>query len=364
MTRTQQANEPGEGRAEPAPAEAAGKVRFTDLPISAEVQRAVADMGFEEATSVQSQSIPLIMDGRDVIGHSQTGTGKTAAFGIPILELLDFRQRNVIQCLILCPTRELTMQACDEMVKFAKYKKDVRVTPIYGGQSYDRQIRAINAGVQIVIGTPGRIMDLMDRGVLNFGGVRMVVLDEADEMLSMGFRDDIETILSDVPEDRQTVLFSATMSQEIMEIAKRYLVDPRLVKVVHHQLTVPSIAQYYCESPMGKKTEVLARLLDFHDPNRSLIFCNTKRMVDDLTSSLVLRGFQAECLHGDMKQQARTNVMERFKKGMVEILIATDVAARGIDVDDIDVVYNYDVPQDIEYYVHRIGRTGRAGKDG
>ncbi|MCL1786613.1 MAG: DEAD/DEAH box helicase [Defluviitaleaceae bacterium] len=343
------------------------RTKFTDLPISDEVKRAVAEMGFEEATFIQSQSIPLILAGQDVIGHSQTGTGKTAAFGIPIIEKIADNtdaKPGATQALILCPTRELAIQACEEMRKFAKYKHGISVVPIYGGQHIDRQILSLKKGATIVIGTPGRVMDHLRRHTLKLQNLTMLVLDEADEMLNMGFREDIETILQDVPEHRQTILFSATMAPEIMQITHEYLKDPQIVKVVSNELTVPSIRQFYYEVPGNKKIEALARLLDYYNPNRSLVFCNTKRMVDELTDELNFRGYAPAGLHGDMKQQARDTVMGSFRKGKIDILIATDVAARGIDVDDIDAVFNFDLPQDVEYYIHRIGRTGRAGKSG
>ena len=343
------------------------RVKFVNLPISDEVKRAVAEMGFEEATHIQSQSIPLILEGHDVIGHSQTGTGKTAAFGIPIIEKLP-QGKNVnnleTKALILCPTRELAVQACEELRKFAKYKHGISVVPIYGGQHIDRQIQSLKKGATIVVGTPGRIMDHMRRRTLKLQNLSSIILDEADEMLNMGFREDIETILKDVPEARQTILFSATMPPEIMRIANEYQKEPQLVKVASKELTVPSIRQFSYEVPAGKKTEALARLLDYYNPKRSIVFCNTKRMVDELVDELQFRGYSPDGLHGDMKQQARDTVMASFKKGKVDILIATDVAARGIDVDDIDAVFNYDLPQDSEYYIHRIGRTGRAGKSG
>jgi len=340
------------------------RISFIDLPISEEVKRAVAEMGFEEATYIQSQSIPLIMEGRDIIGQSQTGTGKTAAFGIPIIEKISKELAGHAQVLILCPTRELAIQGCEELRKFAKYKRGIGVVPVYGGQLIDRQINSLKRGAEIVIGTPGRIMDHLRRRTLKLTNLSMVVLDEADEMLNMGFREDIETILKDVPEGVQTLLFSATMPPEIMQITHKYQNDPHIVKVAQKQLTVPSIRQYYYEVPKGMKVETLARLLDFYNPTRSIVFCNTKRMVDELTGELQFRGYSPDGLHGDMKQQARSTVMGSFKSGKVDILIATDVAARGIDVDDIDVVFNFDLPQDAEYYIHRIGRTGRAGKSG
>ncbi|GHV18753.1 RNA helicase [Clostridia bacterium] len=340
------------------------KIKFTELAISEEIKKAVSQMGFEEATSIQTQSIPLILEGKDVIGHSQTGTGKTAAFGIPLLERMKPQLKGKTQALVMCPTRELAVQACEEIRKFAKFKHGIRVMPIYGGQPIDRQIKMLKGGVEIVIGTPGRVMDHLRRKTLKLQNLTMVVLDEADEMLNMGFREDIETILKSVPDERQTILFSATMPPEILKITKKYQKNPEIVKVTHHELTVPAIKQYYYEVPNGRKLDALSRLLDFHNPKRSIIFCNTKRMVDQLVDDLKLRGFYPDGLHGDMKQQARTRVMNAFKRGSVDILIATDVAARGIDVDDVEAVFNYDIPQDEEYYVHRIGRTGRAGKKG
>jgi len=341
------------------------RTKFANLEISNEVKRAVAEMGFEEATYIQSKSIPLIMQGHDVIGHSQTGTGKTAAFGIPIIEKISMSNNtSSTQALILCPTRELAIQGCEELRKFAKYKHGISVVPIYGGQHIDRQINSLKKGATIVIGTPGRIMDHLRRRTLKLENLSMIVLDEADEMLNMGFREDIETILQDVPEVRQTILFSATMPPEIMQITHKYQKDPKIVKIINNELTVPSIRQYYYEVPGDKKIEALARLLDYFNPKRSLVFCNTKRMVDELVDELQFRGYAPDGLHGDMKQQSRDLVMSSFKNGKVDILIATDVAARGIDVDDIDAVFNFDLPQDVEYYIHRIGRTGRAGKAG
>ena len=340
------------------------RIPFSNLPISDEIKRAVAEMGFEEATFIQSQSIPLILDGHDIIGHSQTGTEKTAAFGIPIIEKITSGLTGSTQALVLCPTRELAIQGCDEIRKFAKYKHNIKVVPIYGGQHIDRQINSLKNGADIVIGTPGRIMDHLRRHTLKFKNLSMIILDEADEMLNMGFREDIETILKDVPEIRQTLLFSATMPPEIMQITHKYQQNPKIVKMIHHELTVPGIQQYYYEVPSGKKIEALTRMLDYYNPSRSLVFCNTKRMVDELVNELQFRGYSPDGLHGDMKQQTRTTVMNAFKSGKVDILIATDVAARGIDVDDIDAVFNFDLPQDEEYYIHRIGRTGRAGKKG
>ena len=339
------------------------KIRFKDLGISEEVKRAVSDLGFEEATAIQTKSIPLLMEGKDVIGHSHTGTGKTASFGIPILEMINPDDKS-LQALVLCPTRELAIQACEEIKKYGKYKRGINILPIYGGQQIERQIRSLKRGVQLVIGTPGRVMDHMRRRTLKTGNVRFLVLDEADEMLNMGFREDIETILEDIPNDRQTILFSATMSKEILKITNRYLKEPELVKVVHKKLTVPNIDQFYYEVHNSKKVEALCRLIEINNAKLSLVFCNTKRMVDELIGHLQARGYLVEGLHGDMKQSLRTSVMNRFRGGNFDILVATDVAARGIDVDDIEAVFNYDIPDDEEYYVHRIGRTGRAGRKG
>lgn len=337
---------------------------FSQMNLSDEIKRAVEEMGFEEATNIQALSIPLILTGRDIIGHSQTGTGKTAAFSIPAIEKIDVTKGKTVQVLILCPTRELAIQACDEIRKFAKYKHNIKTVPVYGGQQIDRQFAALRQGAQIVVGTPGRVMDHMRRRTLKLDGLSMVILDEADEMLSMGFREDIETILKDAPEERQTILFSATMSKEIIAITNQYQNDPEMIKVMHDQITVPSIDQFYYDVPSGKKIEVLSRLLDTYNPKRSMVFCNTKSMVDELVGELQLRGYSSGGIHSDIKQSVRTQIMSSFKKGGIDILVATDVAARGIDVDDIEAVFNYDVPQDVEYYVHRIGRTGRAGKAG
>ena len=338
-------------------------MKFEELQISDKIIRAVTDMGFEETTPIQAEAIPAVMDGEDIIGQAQTGTGKTAAFGIPMLERIDPKVKN-IQSLVLCPTRELAIQVADEVRKLAKFMHGIKVVPIYGGQDIVKQIRSLKSGVQIVIGTPGRVMDHMRRKTVKFEHVSMVVLDEADEMLNMGFRDDIETILQGIPDERQTVLFSATMPRPIMEIAGKYQKNARVIKVVRKELTVRNIEQYYFDVRPKSKEEVLSRLLDIYNPNLSIVFCNTKKQVDELVTGLVGRGYFAEGLHGDMKQQQRDRVMNGFRKGRTDILVATDVAARGIDVDDVDVVFNYDLPQDEEYYVHRIGRTGRAGRNG
>ena len=339
-------------------------IPFYEFGLSEPVMRAIDDVGYEEATPIQTAAIPLLMSGRDVIGQSQTGTGKTAAFAIPAIERLIADGGKGVQVLILCPTRELAIQACDEIRKLTRYVDWIRSAAIYGGQDIERQVRQLRSGVQIVVGTPGRIMDHMRRRTLKLDGVKIAILDEADEMLSMGFRDDIETIFADVPQQRQTVLFSATMFPEILEITKLYLTDPEIVRVIRKELTVEGIDQYYYNIPHSHKIEALSRLMDVYQPVPAMVFCNTKKQVDELVSAMQQRGYVAEGLHGDMKQQARDHVMNTFRSGKVDILIATDVAARGIDINGIEAVFNYDIPQDVEYYVHRIGRTGRAGKSG
>lgn len=338
-------------------------VRFDELDLCPQIVRAVKEMGFEAATPIQARAIPVIMEGRDVIGQAQTGTGKTAAFGIPLLQKIDPKNRK-LQAIVLCPTRELAIQVADEIRRLCKFMHGIKVLPIYGGQDIGKQIRSLKGGIQLIIGTPGRVMDHMRRHTLKFDQLHTIVLDEADEMLNMGFREDIETILKDVPEERQTILFSATMPQPILDITKNYQRDAQLVRVVKKELTVQNIDQYYYEVKEKNKEEVLSRLLDMYNPRRALVFCNTKRRVDELTGALQGRGYFAEGLHGDMKQSQRDRVMNGFRNGKTEILIATDVAARGIDVDDVEAVFNYDLPQDDEFYVHRIGRTGRAGRVG
>ena len=337
--------------------------KFEDLPISDEIKRSIAEIGFEEPSPIQAQSIPVILSGKDVIGQAQTGTGKTAAFSIPILEKVDPNNKH-LQAIVLCPTRELAIQVSKEIRKLGKFKSGIKTLPVYGGQPIDRQIKALKSGVQVVIGTPGRVIDHINRKTLKLDDVKMVVLDEADEMLDMGFREDMETILTETPEDRQTVMFSATMPKAIMDIARNFQKDARIIKVVRKELTVSNIEQFYYEVRPKNKTEVLCRLIDIYNPRLSVVFCNTKRQVDELISELKGRGYFADGIHGDMKQQQRDRVMDDFRSGKVDILIATDVAARGIDVDDVDMVFNYDIPQDEEYYVHRIGRTGRAGRSG
>lgn len=339
------------------------QMRFEELNLSKELLRAVNDMGFEETTPIQSQAIPFIYEGRDVIGQAQTGTGKTAAFGLPLVDMVDPNDKSQ-QAIILCPTRELAIQVAEELKALSKYKEGIKTLPVYGGQPIERQIHALKNGVQIIIGTPGRVMDHMRRRTIKLKNTKMVVMDEADEMLDMGFREDIEKILEDTPKTRQTLMFSATIPKPILELADKYLSNPQLVRVVHKELTVPSIEQYYFEVKEQDKVEALSRLIDFYNPNLALVFCNTKKRVDELLEQLQARGYSAEGLHGDMSQAQRDRVMAKFKNGAIDILVATDVAARGLDVDDVDVVVNFDVPQNDEYYVHRIGRTGRAGRSG
>ena len=338
-------------------------VRFEEMGLSEEIQKAVRYMGFEEASPIQAKAIPAMISGIDLIGQAQTGTGKTAAFGIPLLEKVDPKLKK-LQAIVLCPTRELAIQVADEIRNLSRYKHGIKVLPIYGGQDIVKQIRSLKSGTQIVIGTPGRVMDHMRRKTMKLDFVHTVVLDEADEMLNMGFREDIEFVLSGVPEERQTVLFSATMPKPIMEITKKFQNNAKVIKVTKKELTVPNIEQYYYDVKPKKKEEVLSRLLDIYSPRLSVVFCNTKKQVDLLVNALLGRGYFAAGLHGDMKQEQRDRVMQGFRTGKTEILVATDVAARGIDVDEVEAVFNYDLPQDDEYYVHRIGRTGRAGREG
>jgi ATP-dependent RNA helicase DeaD len=339
------------------------KVRFDELNLSPELQRAITEMGYEEASPIQSAAIPVLLEGKDVIGQAQTGTGKTAAFSIPAIEGVNGDSRDV-QVIVLCPTRELAVQVSGEIQKLGKYKRGLAVVPIYGGSSYDRQFRALERGVQIVIGTPGRVMDHIERGTLKLDKATKIILDEADEMLDMGFRDDIEYVLSKMPENRQTVFFSATMSKPILEMTKKYQRDPQTVKVNHKEMTVSNIEQSYFEVRGPQKKDVLTRVLDMYNLKSTIIFANTKRMVDEIVADLQAKGYFADGLHGDMSQAQRQNTLDKFRKSTLEILVATDVAARGIDVDNVEAVFNYDLPADEEYYVHRIGRTGRAGKSG
>ncbi|MDO4542178.1 MAG: DEAD/DEAH box helicase [Bacillota bacterium] len=337
-------------------------MNFNELPLRPEILRAVEEIGYDEPTEIQVKAIPAVLAGKDVTGRSSTGTGKTAAFGIPLVQLTAETEGRAI-ALVLSPTRELAMQIAGEIRKFGKYLPGISIATIYGGQSMELQIRDLKKA-KIVIGTPGRIMDHMRRRTLRLDNLSTVVLDEADEMLNMGFIDDIETILSETPEERQTLLFSATMPPAIADISKRFQNQPLVIKTDRGKRTVASIDQSYYNIPQAGKVDALKLLLEYHRPKRALIFCNTKRMVDDLAEALNKSGFKAAAIHGDMRQAQRTSVMNEFKSGRSNILIATDVAARGIDVEDVEAVFNFDIPQEYEYYIHRIGRTGRAGKEG
>ncbi len=340
------------------------KIRYDESGLDEKIIKAVTEMGFEYMSPIQQAAIPVMIEGKDIIGQAQTGTGKTAAFGIPLLQKIDPDNKH-LQAVVLCPTRELAMQAADDIRDFAKYMFGIKVLAVYGGQDISRQIRALSAGVQIVVGTPGRVMDHMRRHTMKLKDVKVLVLDEADEMLDMGFREDIETILQGMPEERQTALFSATMPEPILQITRKYQKDDaEYIKMTPKEITVAAIDQAYYRVPQKSKEEVLVRLMDYYNPSRSLIFCNTKRMVDQLAENLKGKGYLADGLHGDLSQNQRDTVMNLFRSGRINILIATDVAARGIDVSGVEAVFNYDIPEDIEYYVHRIGRTGRAGKSG
>ncbi len=338
------------------------ELSFHSLNLSAEVLRAIDDAGYTQMTPIQAKGIPVILSGKDAIGQSSTGTGKTAAFGIPAVEMIRGNDEGDPEVLVLCPTRELAMQVSEEMRKFSKYKEGLRVVAVYGGQNIDTQIRALKRA-SIVVGTPGRVIDHLRRRTLKLSSLRMVVLDEADEMLDMGFLDDIKQILWNTPDEKQTLLFSATMPDPIVKITQRFLKNPEYIKG-DQTAAFELIEQYYCEVPKSKKAHSIKLLFEQQGAQRGLIFCNTKRMVDILAESLTEQGLAVQGLHGDMRQGARTEVMKKFKDGSLNLLIATDVAARGIDASGVDIIINYDIPQDAEYYVHRIGRTGRAGKQG
>ncbi len=339
------------------------KPTFSSLGLSPEILKAVEALGFEEASPIQAAAIPILMRGGDVVGQSQTGSGKTAAFAIPAIEKIDATSKAV-QVLILCPTRELATQVAEEVHKLTAFKRGIHAVPIYGGASYDRQFYELNKGVQVVIGTPGRLIDHLNRGTLKLDKLKVAILDECDRMLDMGFRDDIQLILDATPKERQMVFFSATLSKQIRDMIDRYSKKPELVKIEQKELNAPAIEQWYYEAHPRAKLESLIRLVDYHGFKLGIIFCNTQRMVDELADTLLGQGFSADRLHGGISQAQRTRVMNKFKKSEFEFLVATDVAARGIDVDDLELVVNYDLPYDAEDYVHRIGRTGRAGKRG
>lgn len=338
-------------------------ILFNDLPILDTTKVALEKLGFTEATPIQEQAIPKMILGLDLIGQAQTGTGKTFAFGIPMVEKTDTSLRQT-QGLILTPTRELTNQVYKEIIKLVKFYPELRVTTIVGGESYEKQFKELDRKPHIIVATPGRIIDHIDRGTVDLSHITTLTLDEADEMLKMGFQDDIERILQTTPETRQTVLFSATMPAFIKKIAKNYQKNPELIKIEAKSLTVDRITQAYFLVKEKEKQSLLERLLDFENPSTAIIFVNTKAGADRITESLQKAGFTADALHGDLKQSQRTYVMNRFRSKQLSILVATDVAARGLDVDDVEIIVNYDLPQQDEIYVHRIGRTGRAGKKG
>ncbi|WP_419882732.1 DEAD/DEAH box helicase [Peribacillus sp. B-H-3] len=335
---------------------------FSELGLDRTSMKSIEKMGFEEASPIQAQTIPLALEGKDLIGQAQTGTGKTAAFGIPLIEKIDIKDDHV-QGIVIAPTRELAIQVSEELYKLG-YGKRARVMAVYGGQDIDRQIRALKKYPHIIVGTPGRLLDHIKRKNIRLGDVHTVVLDEADEMLNMGFIEDIESILSNVPEERQTLLFSATMPEPIRKIAERFMNEPTVVRVKAKEMTVSKIEQFYVELRESEKFDTLARLLDIQTPDLAIVFGRTKRRVDELASALTIRGYMAEGIHGDLSQAKRLSVLKKFKEGNIDVLVATDVAARGLDISGVTHVYNFDIPQDPESYVHRIGRTGRAGKHG
>ncbi len=337
--------------------------QFTDLKLSEPTLRAIEELKFIYATEIQSKTIPALLEGKDIIGQAATGTGKTAAFAIPIIEKID-KNSSDVQALILCPTRELGVQVTDQITKFMKHHKGLSVLAIYGGQNISTQLKALKKGVQIVVGTPGRIMDHMRRGTLKLEKIKFLTLDEADQMLDMGFREDIETILKDTPRDRQTVMFSATMSPAILKLTQKYQNKPEHINVISDKEQSVQIKQIYFEINNKSKVEAMKRLLNSYNIYSALIFCNTKHMVDDLCTMLKSKKYNVGALHGDLNQRKRDNVMNGFRKDQIQLLIATDVAARGIDVENIDAVFNFDFPRDSQDYIHRIGRTGRAGKEG
>jgi len=337
-------------------------LKFTELHLSENILKAVEKAGFEEPSPIQELTIPLALEGKDVIGQAQTGTGKTAAFGLPTLDKID-TSRHVVQALVIAPTRELAVQGQEELFRFGR-EKGVKVRSVYGGSSIEKQIKALRSGAHIVVGTPGRLLDLIKRKALKLDHVETLILDEADEMLNMGFLEDIEAIISRVPENRQTLLFSATMPEAIKRIGVKFMYDPEHVRVAAKELTTDLVDQYYIRVKEQEKFDTMTRLIDVERPELAIVFGRTKRRVDELTRGLKLRGYRAEGIHGDLDQGKRLRVLRDFKNDNIDILVATDVAARGLDISGVTHVYNYDIPQDPESYVHRIGRTGRAGKHG
>jgi ATP-dependent RNA helicase DeaD len=336
---------------------------FSELGLEPELIKAIDKLGYESPSPIQAMTIPLLLTGKDVVGLSETGSGKTAAFGLPALQMID-TSLKATQVLILCPTRELTVQVCEEIHKLGSHVKNLAAIPVYGGAPIDRQIRYLRQGSHIVVGTPGRLMDHMERRTLDMSKIRMIILDEADRMLDMGFRDDMEHILGQAPADRQTLFFSATMNKGVERLIEHFGNEPEQVRIKRKTLTVSSVEQFYFEVRNRSKIEVVSRLLDIDPPRLAIVFCNTKRMVDECCDALINRGYSADRIHGDITQVGRERVLKKFRNGTVEILVATDVAARGLDIDEVDAVFNYDLPQDPEDYVHRIGRTGRAGREG
>ena len=337
--------------------------KFYELGLSDEVLKAIDDMGFEEPSSIQAEVIPVLLGGHDAIGQAQTGTGKTLAFGAPILSKIS-KEKGKVSTIILTPTRELAIQVNDELNRIAKYAR-VRLLPVYGGQPIERQIGALRRGIDIIVGTPGRVLDLIKRNVMDLSSISFLVLDEADEMLNMGFIDDIEEIIKNCNKDRQTMLFSATMPDEIRKLARRYMKeDTKHISIVKNTMTVSTVKQYYYEVKQKDRFESFCRILDADEPATAIVFCKTKKGVDEVVEAMQARSYNVEGMHGDMNQNQRLNTLRKFKEGNLEFLVATDVAARGIDVENVSHVINYDLPQDIESYVHRIGRTGRANREG
>ena len=337
--------------------------KFTDLGLRAELIEGIHRLGFESPSPIQAETIPAALSGTDIVGLSQTGSGKTAAFGLPALNMIDVDLKQT-QVLVLCPTRELAVQVCEEINRLASALKGFTSVPVYGGAPIDRQMRALRKGAHVVVGTPGRVMDHLRRKTLRTDAISLCILDEADRMLDMGFREDMEIILGDIPENRQTLFFSATMNRGVEGLIRNFSKNPQEISIERRALTVDTIEQNYYEVRNRSKIEVLCRLLDLETKPRGIVFCNTKQMVEDATEALTARGYVADRIHGDITQANRERVIKRFKDGSVELLVATDVAARGLDIDDVDIVFNYDLPYDPEDYVHRIGRTGRAGRSG
>lgn len=338
-------------------------MKFTDLGLRAELIEGIHRLGFESPSPIQSKTIPVALSGKDIVGLSQTGSGKTAAFGLPALEKIDLAL-NATQVLVLCPTRELAVQVCEEINRLASAMKGLIAVPVYGGAPLDRQMRALRKGAHIVVGTPGRVMDHLRRKTLNTDAISMCILDEADRMLDMGFREDMEIILGAMSEERQTMFFSATMNNAVQGLIRTFSKNAEQISIERKSLTVDTIEQTYYEVRNRSKVEVLCRLLDLETNPRGIVFCNTKQMVEDATEALAARGYVADRIHGDITQANRERVIKKFRDGSVELLVATDVAARGLDIDDVDMVFNFDLPHDPEDYVHRIGRTGRAGRSG